>query len=98
PRALRVFSEVVPGMFMAAMAQLLLDFDPEFAGPCEWAAMYRACGLQVIPCYAPGETASWKRPHLAEWVPLQEVIVPDATFARWYGPGGEYADRRNMGI
>ncbi len=85
-------------MVMAAMAQLLLDFDPEFAGPCEWAAMYRACGLQVIPCYAPGETASWKRPHLAEWVPLQEVIVPDATFARWYGPGGEYADRRNMGI
>jgi hypothetical protein len=74
------------------------DFDPEFAGPAEWAAMYRSYGLQVIPCYAPGETASWKRPHLAEWVPLQEAIVPDATFARWYGPGGEYADRRNMGI
>jgi len=47
-------------------AQPMSDFDPEFAGPAEWAAMYRSYGLQVIPCYAPGETASWKRPHLAE--------------------------------
>lgn len=27
----------------------ITDFDPDFASPGEWAAMYRACGLQVIP-------------------------------------------------
>ena len=46
------------------------DFDPDFASPSEWAAMYRACGLQVIPCYAPSEVskgAAWKRPKLSEW-------------------------------
>ena len=40
------------------------DFDPEFASPAQWAKMYRACGLQVVPGYMPGEpkNGSWKRP------------------------------------
>ncbi len=83
---------------MAAFAEA---FDPDFAGPADWAAMYRACGLQVIPCYMPDEVAvgvSWKRPRLSEWVTLQENLIPDASFERWYGKAGEYAARQNMGI
>jgi AAA domain/Bifunctional DNA primase/polymerase, N-terminal len=77
------------------------DFDPDFAGPGDWAAMYRSFGMQVIPCYNPGEPeagASWKRPRLSKWTTLQESLVPDASFDRWYGKGGEYANRQNMGI
>ena len=77
------------------------DFDPDFASPAEWAAMYRACGLQVIPCYAPSEVAkgaSWKRPKLSEWAEFQGGLVPDAVFARWYGAAGEHSARDNMGI
>ena len=77
------------------------EFDPDFASPAEWAAMYRACGLQVIPCYAPSEVAkgaSWKRPKLSEWAEFQRTLVPDGVFARWYGAAGEHSARDNMGI
>ena len=77
------------------------NFDPDFAGPGDWAAMYRACKLQVIPCYNPGEYNagdSWKRPRLSEWTTLQESLVPDAAFDRWYGQRGEFSNRQNMGI
>jgi hypothetical protein len=79
----------------------IADFDPDFASPAEWAAMYRACGLQVIPCYVPSEVAkgaAWKRPKLAEWSEFQGGLVPDAVFARWYGPAGEHCARDNMGM
>ena len=79
----------------------ITEFDPDFASPAEWAAMYRACGLQVIPCYAPSEVAkgaSWKRPKLSEWTEFQGSLVPDAVFARWYGAAGEHSARDNMGI
>lgn len=77
------------------------SFDPDFAGPSDWAAMYRSSGLQVIPSYLPSEAGkgqSWKRPKLSEWLALQEALVPDATFDRWYGCNGIYAQRDNMGI
>jgi hypothetical protein len=77
------------------------NFDPDFASPADWAAMYRAHGLQIIPCFMPDEAGvggSWKRPRLAEWTTLQESLIPDATFERWYGAGGEHASRQNMGI
>ena len=84
------------------MAQPLPEFDPEFdTEPAQWAAMYRACGLQIIPCYMPQEAAagaSWKRPKLAEWVDLKETQVSATAFALWYGPQGSYTARRNMGI
>jgi hypothetical protein len=81
------------------MAKPLPQFDPDFASPADWAAMYRACGLQVIPGWLPGEGAgSWKRPFLSQWQPLQEQLVPQAQFERWYGPGGEHAGRTNMGL
>jgi hypothetical protein len=74
------------------------DFDPDFAGPAEWAAMYRACGLQIIPCHMPKKDTQWKRPALADWRDLQRALVSDAGFARWYGADGAYVSRRNMGI
>src|SRR5215471_13949872 len=86
------------GRMMAFTAE---NFDTDFAGPADWALMYRACGLQVIPCFMPDEVqrgVSWKRPRLSEWTTLQETLIPDATFERWYGSGGEYASRQNMGI
>ena len=63
-------------------------FDPDVAGPREWAEMYRAAGFQVVPCKD-------KRPDLARWADLQETLVSDATFARWYGTGREHG---NMGM
>ena len=55
-------------------------------------------GLQIIPGYMPGEgNGSWKRPLLSQWQPLQDELVPDATFARWYGPDGKYVGARQHG-
>ena len=76
----------------------LPDFLPEFNDPPGWAAMYRACGLQLIPGYLPGETPSWKRPMLSQWKTLQEELVNDTVFGRWYGPNGEHVERWNMGV
>src|SRR4051794_40337217 len=50
-------------------------FDPDFATPADWAAMYRIRGLQVVPVFLPSEVppgASWKRPKLPQWRSLQE--------------------------
>ena len=47
--------------------------------------MYRAAGFQVVPCKD-------KRPDLARWADLQETLVSDATFARWYGTGREHGN------
>src|SRR3954470_17221811 len=80
------------------MPHALPSFDPDFADPAGWAAMYRECGLQVVPARMPSTSASWKIPALAEWKPLQIGLVPDFTFARWYGDGGEWSNHRNMGL
>lgn len=74
------------------------SFEPDFAAPGDWAAMYRAAGLQVVPSHLPSEHQNWKRPALADWKSLQEELVPDATFERWYASRGEHARRPNMGI
>lgn len=60
--------------------------------------MYRAVGLQVVPSHLPSEHQNWKRPALADWKSLQEELVPDATFERWYASRGEHARRPNMGV
>ena len=73
-------------------------FDPDFASAASWAGMYRALLWQVVPAYSPGETkGTYKRP-MVEWAKLQDALVPDFTFERWYGTGGEHRDRRNMGF
>lgn len=77
---------------------LVEAFDPDFAGPGDWASMYRACAWQVVPSHMPSSGQNWKRPALADWKSLQESVVPDATFERWYGPQGEHGRRLNMGI
>lgn len=77
---------------------MLPSFDPGFAAPSDWALMYRACGLQVVPSHLPAEHQNWKRPALADWKSLQEGPVPQSTFERWYGAGGEHTRRPNMGL
>lgn len=78
-----------------------VSFDPDFAGPAEWATMYRDHLLQVVPAHWPdhkNRAFQWKRPALPEWKQLQDEIVPELTFARWYGSSGEHASRPQMGF
>lgn len=67
-------------------------FLADFADPYQWAAEYRGLGLQVVPGKA-GE----KRP-LMSWVEFQNALAPQAMFDRWYGPGGEFRQNRQMGL
>lgn len=76
----------------------LETFEPDWASPSEWAAMYRAIGWQVVPSHLPSACSNWKRPALPDWKALQESLVPDAQFEGWYGPHGEHLHRPNMGI
>lgn len=81
------------------MGQLTLQsFEPDWAAPGDWAAMYRAAGLQVVPSHLPSEQQNWKRPALKDWKELQESLVPQATFDRWYAARGEHSNRHNMGL
>lgn len=74
------------------------NFDTEFASPAGYAAMYRALGWQVVPAHDPRDGGEWKRP-LGEWLQLENEIVPDFTFSRWYDPqAGQHRARQNMGI
>lgn len=73
------------------------SFSDEFATPRDWACLYRSLGLQVIPSKYPREDKSWKRP-IMEWAEFRDALTPDILFDRWYGPAGEYAGRKNMGL
>src|SRR4051812_3480804 len=61
----------------------LPSFDPDFADPAAWAAMYRECGLQVVPGRLPN-VPNWKSPGLSTWAEFQEELVSDAVFERWF--------------
>jgi len=77
----------------------LMQFDPEFAAPPDWAQAYRDLGLQVVPAHTPRDGGkSWKRPALPQWRALEHELAPDLTFQRWYGSDGEHVRRQNMGI
>jgi hypothetical protein len=77
----------------------LPEFEAEFAGPSDWARMYRDVGLQVVPCKTYQEDPkNWKRPVISEWKTLQEAIIPEIAFLRWYGQDGQYRSRANMGV
>jgi len=52
-----------------------VNFDPKFAAPSQWAAIYRACNLQVVPARMPAAKNTWKTPALPEWKSLQEELV-----------------------
>jgi hypothetical protein len=77
------------------------DFDPEFASPAQWARLYRRHGMQVVPARMFSEVSqgkSWKCPLFNSWAELQEELVTDEKFNEWYGPGGKYISRLNMGV
>ena len=66
-------------------------FDPDFAAASDWARLYRAAGIQVVPCRD-------KRPLLKSWKEYQHALVPQPQFDAWYGPGGAYAGHYDMGM
>jgi len=70
-------------------------FDPDFADPPQWAAMYRAHRFQVVPAWSPAEHKQWKRPRLKGWREIQSELIPQADFDRIWA---ENATRRNMGL
>lgn len=67
------------------MAEPLPSFDPDFATSGEWAAMYRACGLQVVPARYPMRDRTDKRPRLANWKEFQNELVGQTVFDSWFG-------------
>jgi hypothetical protein len=73
------------------------DFDPDFAGPADWAAMYRLLGIQVVPAHLPEAGKQWKRP-LIEWKVYTTFLIDDELFAKWYGTTGLYSNHENMGM
>jgi hypothetical protein len=79
-----------------------LPFDPSFAGAVDWANMYRALGVQVVPTMIPGEQKpgeSWKRPVVPWRGPeFQGALVPPLTWDRWYGEQGQYVRRLQFGM
>ena len=75
-----------------------LDFDEEFASTPDYARMYRELGLQVVPAYMPSEQKQWKRPALSEWVKYSRDKMTDDEFEKWFGHGGKYVSRHNIGI
>lgn len=72
-------------------------FDSDFAGPADYAHLYRAAGLQVVPAHAPGEVPEWKRP-LGNWRQHQKALLDDPSFDAWYGETGAYRSRANLGM
>lgn len=72
-------------------------FDDEFAGPVEYAELYRSIQWQVVPSLAPSEDRAWKRPAI-KWREHLNVLAPDETFNAWYGLRGEHQHRQNMGL
>ncbi len=62
---------------------LLADFDPDFAGPSDWAIMYRRAGLQVVPAPYPMRTRNDKRPTIG-WKKYQDDLANDENFDRWF--------------
>ena len=74
------------------------EFDPDFATPAQWAAMYRGCGLQVVPAKLPVNGGEWKMPALPKWKEWRRTFVPDMVFNGWFGENGEYRTHDNMGV
>lgn len=69
------------------------SFDPDFAAPSEWAAMYRAHGVQVVPARYPMRDRNDKRPKLSEWEDFQNELMAQTTFDQLFPP----TSKPNMG-
>ena len=74
-----------------------IQFDYDFAGPADYAKMYRQLGIQVVPAKMPREDKAWKRP-VIKWRDYEHQIADDETFSNWFSEGGEFRSRPNMGI
>lgn len=77
---------------------MTFDFDDEFASPADYARIYRSVGMQVVPAFMPQEAKAWKRPNVGEWKQYTEELTSNERFEKWYGSGGLYAARSNMGL
>jgi hypothetical protein len=77
------------------MAQIL--FDEDFAGPSDYAALYRQLRLQVVPSLPPSNSGSWKRPAI-KWREHEDELTTQDVYDQWYGHQGEYRTRQNMGL
>jgi hypothetical protein len=77
------------------MAQI--SFDEDFAGPSDYAALYRQLRLQVVPSLPPSNSGSWKRPAI-KWREHEDILTTQDVFDQWYGHQGEYRTRQNMGL
>ena len=76
------------------------DFDDEYASPEQWARFYRKAGLQVVPALRASDVkagSGWKRPAI-KWAHLEGQLIDDDQFEAWYGYGGRFAGRANMGL
>lgn len=75
-------------------------FDDEYASPSQWARMYRKAGMQVVPAMHFSEVkggVGWKRPAV-RWAEFERELVGNDLFEEWYGLGGKFSGRRNMGF
>ena len=68
-------------------------FEPDFAGPLDWAAMYHSYGLQVVPAAFPAPGAQWKRPTI-KWREHENALVDSDQIAQWF----RRAQHSQMGI
>lgn len=76
----------------------MIDFDPEFASTDDWARMYRALRICVVPAKHPSSGDNWKRPALKTWREYTDKPVINDTFESWFGPHGEYKNCQNLGM
>lgn len=58
-------------------------FEPDFAGPLDWAAMYHSYGLQAVPAMHPSSGGQWKRPTI-KWREHENALVDGDQIAQWF--------------
>ena len=58
-------------------------FEPDFAGPLDWAAMYHSYGLQAVPAMHPSSGGQWKRPAI-KWREHENALVGGDQIAQWF--------------
>ena len=58
-------------------------FEPDFAGPLDWAAMYHSYGLQAVPAMHPSSGGQWKRPAI-KWREHENELVDGDTVVSWF--------------
>jgi len=68
-------------------------FEPDFAGPLDWAAMYHSYGLQAVPAMHPSSGGQWKRPTI-KWREHENALVDGDQIAQWF----RRAQHSQMGI